>query len=179
MTPADLHALSKLSAFPASAAELIHVAGLDAAARLIAAWPGQEFPVPAAPGGLTESGAKKWMRLVEVVGAMAASKIVRHWSRGILYIPNLEEVRMMLKKDELRAEFDQLTAAGKSTPDAVFELGVKHRITGRAVRSLLKRPDNFSRGEAAPQQPDLLAALNEIPLREPLPQAVAPLQKIS
>jgi hypothetical protein len=185
MTPSELLGLSRLPSFPQSASELIRIIGLKAAAQLISAWPGQEFPVPSAPGGLTEAGGRNWARLVKVVGEPAAAKIVRYWSRCMLYVPSCEEARMSLRQDAVRAGFDRLVAAGKSYPEAVFELGLKHRLTGRAVKAILKRSYSYgcfpvhpgafpplaggsteaiARSDfllSRPRQPDLIDALSE------------------
>ena len=53
MTPQLLAELSRLPLFPRSARDLIRVAGLEGAAQIITAWPGQQFPVPAVVGGGT------------------------------------------------------------------------------------------------------------------------------
>ncbi|MDR0717088.1 MAG: hypothetical protein LBF50_06700, partial [Azoarcus sp.] len=82
MTPADLAALATLPQFPATAAELLRVAGAEAAAAIITAWPGQRFPVPKRGEGGTGRAALNWRRLTGIVGKDAAAKICRHWGGG-------------------------------------------------------------------------------------------------
>lgn len=142
MTPAALDALRHLPLFPATAEELIQVAGLSAAARLISAWPAQEFPVPARVGGGTARGALRYEQLVEIVGAAAAARIIARWRGLMLYIPSCKEVAWSAEQDAIRAAYDRLTADGWSHPEAVFELGIRHRIAGRSVERALSRPDN-------------------------------------
>lgn len=143
MTPLELHDLSALTEYPRSAAELVRVAGLDAAAKLITAWPGQAFPVPIYTGRANARGARRFEMLAEIVGDQAARKIINHWPGHTLNIPNLKEARWARKQDTIRARYDTLTTQdGYSHNEAVFELGILHEITGRCVELVLKRPDN-------------------------------------
>jgi hypothetical protein len=149
VTPAFLAELSRLPLFPRTARELIAVAGLEGAAALIAAWPGQEWPVPARIGGGTPAGVRRWAQLVEIVGEPAARRIVAWSPGGVLFVPNLKEVRWSWTQDRIRAEFDALTGKqGYSAREAVFELGIKFGCSHRAVEKTLKRPDNVL-GEVA------------------------------
>lgn len=141
MTPDRLVELSRLPLFPRTAAELMRVAGTDAAAALIAAWPGQEFPVPLLGGRKSPLGMRRFDQLAEIVGEAAARAIVKHWGGLKLSIPNLKEVLWQWRQQQIRAEYDRLTAGGYSHPEAVFELGIAHGVTGRAVELVLKRPD--------------------------------------
>lgn len=143
MSPEDLADLARLPLFPRTAAELIRVAGLDAAAALIAAWPGQEFAVPRRVGGGNAAGERIWERLVEIVQYEAAKRIVTHWGGQYLEIPNCKEVLWSRDQDRIRADFDRLTGQeGYSHRDAVFKLGIRYRVTGRCIEGVLKRPDN-------------------------------------
>ncbi len=148
MTPELLLELSRLPQFPRTARDLVRVAGLEGAAKLITAWPGLEFPVPARVGGGTPAGARRWGQLVEIVGDPIATNIVK-WAPGNdLYIPSLKEVETARIHDAIRAEFDYLTtAAGYSGREAVFELGLKYRRSGTAIETAVRRPDNVQ-GEA-------------------------------
>lgn len=148
VTPELLSELSRLPLFPRTAAELVRVVGLDAAASLIAAWPGQEFPVPLLGGRRSPLGMRRFDQLVEIVGDTAARAIVKHWGGLKLSIPNLKEVRWQLRQQQIRSEYDRLTAGGYSHPEAVFELGIAHGVTGRAIELVLKRP-NVSEEERA------------------------------
>ena len=143
MTPEELQSLRSLPQFPRTAEELIHVAGLEAAARIISAWPGQEFPVPAVVGGGNLRGVRRYDQLAEIVGEPAARRIVAHWHGQRLSVPNCKEVKWSRDQDRIRTEFDRLTGAqGYSFAEAVFELGLAFNVTGRCVEQVLGRPDN-------------------------------------
>lgn len=143
MTPELLADLSRLPLFPRTAAELIRIAGLDAAARLISAWPGQEFPVPLHGARRNDKGERRFDRLAEIVGEPVALAIVRHWGGLKLTVPNCKEVLWTWRQDRIREAYDELTGKkGYSHPEAVFELGVSYGVTGRCVELVLKRPDN-------------------------------------
>ena len=153
MTPALLAELSRLPLFPRSARELIEVAGLEAAALLITAWPGQVWPVPARVGGGNPAGVRRWAQLVEIVGEPAAARIVHWCPGGELFVPNLKEVLWSRNQDLIRADFDRLTTTGGySVREAIFELGIKYGCSHTAVDRALKRPDNVL-GEAAAGAP--------------------------
>lgn len=141
MTPELLAELARLPLFPRTALELMRIAGTDATAALIAAWPGQEFPVPLLGGRKSPLGMRRFDQLAEIVGAEAAREIVKHWGGQKLSIPNLKEVRWQSRQQQIRSEYDLLTAGGYSHPEAVFELGIAHGVTCRAIELVLKRPD--------------------------------------
>ncbi|MDR2092285.1 MAG: hypothetical protein LBP58_03060 [Azoarcus sp.] len=143
MTPEMLQSLLHLPTFPATAAELVRVAGIDAAASLISAWPGQRFPVPVRVGGANPEGQINWERLVEIVGGAAATAIVRHWGGGDLYVPSCADSRRTLDHDGIRREYDELTRGGNySGRGAVFEIALRHGLTSRAIEKILKLPDS-------------------------------------
>lgn len=153
MTPDMLAELSRLPLFPRTARDLVRVAGIEAAAQLITAWPGQEWPVPARIGGGTAAGTRRWAQLVEIVGETAAARIVRWCPGGVLFVPNLKEVVWSWTQDRIRAEFDALTTRqGYSAREAIFELGIKYGCTRAAVKRAMKQPDNVL-GEAAAMAP--------------------------
>jgi len=140
MTPELLIELSRLPLFPRTAATLCQVAGLEATARLIAAWGGQEWPVPVHANAINGQGARRYAHLCEVAGERAAERIVAAWGGSRLQIPNLKEVLWLRTQERMRAEFDTLTTSGGySSPEAVFHLGIKYGVTGRAVEKTLKR----------------------------------------
>lgn len=143
MSPEFLVELSRLPLFPRTAVDLCRVAGYEAAARLIKAWGGQEWPVPVRAGGVHRCGVQRYAQLAEIVGEAAAQRIVAYWGGSQLSIPNLKEVIWSYHKDKIRAEFDRLTMRqGYSGTEAIFELGIKYGVTGKAVSNALKRPDN-------------------------------------
>lgn len=143
VTPDLLRELSRLPLFPRTAADLIRVAGLEGAARIISAWGGQEWPVPVRAGGVRPAGVRRYAQLCEIVGEPVAQRIVQHWGGLRLDIPNLKDVRASRNHDLIRAEFDVLTLRhGYSSPEAVFELGLKYNLTGKAVENALARPNN-------------------------------------
>jgi|APTNR8051073442_1049403.scaffolds.fasta_scaffold02659_17 hypothetical protein len=153
MTPQLLAELSRLPLFPRSARDLIHVAGLEGAAQIITAWPGQVWPVPAVVGGGNPAGARRWGQLIEIVGEPVAARIVRWCPGGELFVPNLKEVLWSRTQDRIRSDFDRLTTTGGySVREAIFELGIKHGCSGTAVQRALKRP-NHVLGEAAAAAP--------------------------
>ena len=143
MTPDFLLELSRLPLFPKTAVELVRVVGLEGAARVISAWGGQEWPVPIRVGGVRPQGIRRYAHLCEIAGEAAAQRIVQHWGGSRLQVPNLKEVIWSYSQDKIRAEFDALTTVrGYSSPEAVFELGIKYGVTGKAIENALKRPDN-------------------------------------
>ena len=143
MTPDFLLELSRLPLFPRTAADLVRVAGLEGAARVISAWGGQEWPVPIRVGGVRPQGIRRYAHLSEIVGEAAAQRIVQNWGGSKLQVPNLKEVIWSYSQDLIREEFDaMITARGYSAPEAVFELGIKHGVTGKAIENALKRPNN-------------------------------------
>jgi hypothetical protein len=143
MTPELLREISQLPLFPRTAVDLIRISGLEGAARIIAAWGGQQWPVPARIGGGTARGAQRYAHLCEIVGEPAARRIVQWCGGSRLMVPNCKEVLWSRNQDLIRAEFDVLTTArGYSSPEAIFELGIKFGVTGKAIENALKKPDN-------------------------------------
>lgn len=150
MTPELLLELSRLPLFPRTAADLIRIAGLEGAARIISAWGGQEWPVPVRAGGARPQGVRRYAHLCEIVGEPVAQRVVQHWGGDMLPVPNLKEVIASRNHDLIRAEFDVLTRIrGYSSPEAVFELGLKFNYTGKTIENVLKRPDNVKAEPAA------------------------------
>lgn len=139
MTPHVLQELTNYPQFPATARELIGVAGLEAAALLITAWGGQEWPVPVRAGGVNPKGVIRYERLSSIVGEIAAEQIVARWAGCKLQIPNLKEVLNCRAHDLIIADFDGLIRLGYSSPEAVFELGIRYGVTGKTVENTLKR----------------------------------------
>ena len=139
MTPKELDELSRQPRFSTTAMELIRIAGLEAAAKLITAWPGQEFPVPQC----TKEGhnsRRRFDQLARVVGTDAARRIVAHFGGQKLYIPSCKMAITASNNARLRAEYDQMTGTnGLTHPEAVFGLGISYGICGRAVERILKR----------------------------------------
>lgn len=143
VTPEFLLELSRLPLFPRTAMDLCRVAGVEGAARLIAAWGGQVWPVPIRAGGVHRQGVQRYAQLSEIVGESAAQRIVAYWGGTPLSIPNLKEVIWSRTQDLIRADFDRLTTkSGYSATEAIFELGIKYSVTGKAISNVLKRPDN-------------------------------------
>ncbi|MDR3322980.1 MAG: hypothetical protein LBS89_02115 [Zoogloeaceae bacterium] len=145
MSPETLHALRNLPVFPTSAELLIQVIGIEAAARLITAWPGQSFPVPspALVRGVLRVGGPQHARLRDVVGSVAAEKIIRHWRGSDLYIPSCKEAIAARARDHYRARFDELTGRGYSYTHAVFEIGIQFGVTGKTIEKALKEADTL------------------------------------
>lgn len=143
MAPELLLELSRYPLFPKTAADLIRVAGLEGAARIITAWGGQEWPVPARVGGATAKGQRRYAHLCEIVGDAVAQRVVAWCGGGMLNVPNLKEVKHSRAQQLVRAEYDVLTLVkGYSSPEAVFELGIKFDLAGRTVEKIIKRPDS-------------------------------------
>lgn len=139
ITPEFLRVLSLRADFPSTAKELVIFLGMEASAGLIAAWGGQEWPVPMVIGGATEAGRERYRRMVDTVGEDAARRMVEKFAGISLAIPNLKMVIWSHNKDAMRQEFDHLTnQGGLSSRAAVFELGVKYRVCARTVEKLLK-----------------------------------------
>lgn len=140
MTPELLAELARYPAFPPSASTLISVAGLEAAAKLIDAWPGADVPMPRTPGGAGAAGRRLWQRLVDVVGDAAAALLVKHYRGDDMLVPNLKLVTTQRAHELLRVEFDAMIGEGVSARVAVFELGIKFNLSRKAVEKVLKSP---------------------------------------
>ncbi|UCV13795.1 hypothetical protein [Quatrionicoccus australiensis] len=141
MTPDQLSELSRFPAFPETARTLVRVAGYEAAAKLIARWPGQEPPVPSRRS--IESGRARQVfdRLVDVIGEVAAWLIVDEFGGSELQIPNCKAVVYQHAQEIIRIKFDEMTTKGGwSYPAAVFELGIEFNLARRSVERILKRP---------------------------------------
>lgn len=141
MTPELLAELSRYPMFPRTAVDLIRVAGIDGAAALITAWPGQEWPAPKWPGGSTAQGARRWDQLVEIVGGDIAKRIIKWCGGSMLIVPNLKMVLHQRNQAVIRSEYDALIRGGYSSPEAVFELGIKFKFNGRAIERIIRQPD--------------------------------------
>jgi hypothetical protein len=153
MSPSQLATLHDLPNFPAFGRELVRVAGLTAAARLISEWGGQEFRVPAVVGGGSPKGERRWAQLSEIAGEEAAGRMVRAWPGEIIYIPLCEAARGRALEDKLKNEYDELTGPGRySHRDAVFELGVKYRKNYRSIERLVNRPASAPAKTHGPEQ---------------------------
>lgn len=140
MTPEELRDLSTLREFPKAAQELVNIAGIEATAKLITAWPGQYFPVPLCGNRKNAQGERRFDQLAEIVGNAAAQTIVQFWGGARLTVPNCKEALWARSQQAIRASYDVLTGkGGYSHNDAVFELGITHQITGRCVELVLKR----------------------------------------
>lgn len=136
-----LRTLSRYPKWPSTATELVRIVGWEGAARLISEWRGQEWPVPIREGGATPAGIRRYAQLEELIGGAAALRVVQHWRGQRLYVPSLKEVLSDWIADQIRTEFDELTGAkGYTSPEAVFELGLKYDVTGRWVEMLLSSP---------------------------------------
>jgi hypothetical protein len=148
MTPELLHELSEYPTFPESAKVLIEVIGREAAARLVAAWGGQEWPVPIRPGGSNAAGARRYDSLCAVIGESAAQRLVVFWSGCKINIPNLKEVRTAHVRCLIVQDFDTLIMQkGYSSIDAIFELGIRYGVTGKTVEDALKKKAFWKKSE--------------------------------
>ena len=148
MTPTQLAALYERPGFPETGRELLAVAGLTAAAALITAWPGQNWPTPAVVGGGSKRGKVRWAQLSELVGEEAATRIVRHYRGCLMYIPSCEAASKGHLAEIIKKEYDQLTSAasGYSHRDALFEIGLKYKLTGRSIERIVNRPSSAGSG---------------------------------
>lgn len=143
ITPELLNLLSRYVVFPKSARDLIRLIGLDAASLLVTAWGGQVFRVPAVQGGAKEAGEKAYQKLVEIIGEEAAHAIVKEYRGTLLSVPNLTIALHAYVQDTVRNEFDvMVTLGGLSSTEAVFELGIKHRMAGKTIEKIVNTPFN-------------------------------------
>lgn len=144
MTPEDLQEIRHLPSFPRIAEELIQVAGLEAAARLISAWPGQEYPCPKVFGRYSAKGQRRYDMLQEIVGDHAARRIVMHWGGGILDVPSCKDALWAKTHDKIRSHYDRLVSSsgGYSHREAVFELGLTYNLASRTIERVISQPSN-------------------------------------
>lgn len=148
MTPEELLDLSTLPQFPRTVRELIRIAGPEAAAKLVTAWPGRTFPVPLRTRNMLD-GERRFAQLAEVVGDGEATRIVKHWGGQPLYVPSCDIVQTQAQHDAIRAQFDVLTRVdGYSYPEAVWALCDRFDCSDRTIENALKRPDNVRTVEA-------------------------------
>ncbi|MDR3352834.1 MAG: hypothetical protein LBO00_07550 [Zoogloeaceae bacterium] len=140
MDAALLARLSRLPAFPETAKELVFVAGITAAARLISAWGGQHWPVPKMSERTREDGEMRFMDLAGLTGMAAANAIVRHYGGCELYIPKCERALKQYFQSRLVEEYDAMTRQGVSHRKAIFDLGVRYNKTGRQIEQRLNLP---------------------------------------
>lgn len=139
ISPDFLRTLSLRVDFPNTAKEIVRVLGFESSAQLISAWGGQEWPVPLVCGGSNKAGARRYQRMFDTVGEIASQCLIKEFGGTRLMIPNLKMVIWSQTKDAIRQEFDALTIKdGLSSPEAVFELGIKFGVTGKAVENVLK-----------------------------------------
>ena len=139
ITPDFLRTLSLRDDFPSTAKELIHVLGLEASAQLISVWGGQIWPVPMSIGGGNKAGRYRYQRMVDTMGEISARRMVDKFGGTRFGIPNLKMVICSHIKEQIRRDFDVLTTqGGLSSPSAVFELGIKHGMSGRTIEKTLK-----------------------------------------
>lgn len=143
MTAEELKSLRGSRLFPGGAEVLVRKIGIEAAASLITAWPGQDFPVPVRIGGGNASGKRRWGALVGIVGEYAARQIVAYCGGSILYIPSCKEAIWAQVQNKIRADYDRLTGPemGYTHPEAIFELGINYKVSGRAIEKSLARVD--------------------------------------
>lgn len=140
MSPDFVQKLSCLPKFPTTAKDLISTVGLEAATILINAWGGQEYPVPKVMGGANKCGASRYGRIVELIGEKSAAALVKEYGGEKLAIPNLKTVKWSYMQEVIRAEYDKLITEGLTSPDAVFELGIRHQVNSRAIERIIKQP---------------------------------------
>lgn len=141
MTPEVLSELARYPAFPEGVRIMISIIGIDAAACLIAKYPGQVMEIPTLRS--IESGRQTtvFQRLSDDVGLEAARKIVLHWGGDEFPIPSCKTVIYQRLQEIIRAQFDtKTTTGGMTAKGAIFELGVEHNISARAINRILKRP---------------------------------------
>lgn len=150
MTPETLLDLSTLPQFPRTAADLVRIAGREAAARLIGAWGGRGFPVPLCTRR-TRPSEIRLAQLAEIVGDAAARRIVAYWGGSRLDIPNCAEALTARLHDTMRAQYDHLTRVkGYSHAEAIWEIGLMHNhCTDKTIENALRRPNNPA-GPAGP-----------------------------
>lgn len=140
MTEKELIFLSRYPLFPTGARQLAEVFGWAAAAKIITAWPGQEFPVPKVVGGMNKAGKRRWGQLVSVVGEDVAAKIVAYCGGGPLLVPSCKEAIHQTRQEELRHRYDQLITSGTSSTEAVFDLGIEFGMSGKTVERIVNAP---------------------------------------
>jgi len=148
MTEKELMFLSRYPLFPTGARQLAEVFGWAAAAKIITAWPGQEFPVPKVVGGMNKAGKRRWGQLVSVVGEEVAAKIVAYCGGGPLLVPSCKEAIHQARQEELRQRYDKLITAGFSSTEATFDVGIEFGVSGKTVERIVNKPTPELRASA-------------------------------
>lgn len=116
------------AAWPQLLREIALHCGHDAALRLVDAHGGTELFIP------THGACRSAAALVALLGAPAASALIRAWPGSRLPVPRCARARRDLRDQAILAAYDD------GTP--VRELARRHQLTTRQVRSILKRiPD--------------------------------------
>lgn len=150
LTPELLATLSRYDSFPATARELIAIVGLEPAAKLIGAWPGQEADLPTRHSITAGRGRFMFDKLALVIGEDSAWKIVDELCGCALQIPNCKAVRYAYTQDVIRTKYDEMTSvSGMSSPVAVFELGIEFNLARRSIERILKRDSGSVHAEAS------------------------------
>jgi len=150
LTPELLATISRYDSFPATASDLIEIVGLESAAKLIGAWPGQEADIPTRHSITTGRGRFMFDKLTSVIGEDAAWKIVDELCGCTLQIPNCKAVRYAYTQDVIRTKYDEMTSVGgMSSPVAVFELGIEFNLARRSIERILKRDSGAVHADAS------------------------------
>jgi hypothetical protein len=152
VTPDELNDLRAYKGFPRVGEELIGVIGLIAAAALMTAWAGQEFPIPdrVSPCAHSRHRVRRRRELAAIIGEDALISLVREWGGQSLYVPSCRNARIQQRQAAIRAEYDRLTMKEAQTHNAaIFTLAQAYEISGRAIEKFLNQPDSPLKGAAA------------------------------
>lgn len=122
-----------LDELPQSARDLISQIGMPAAVALIQAMPGARFPVPRGEDN-NPAGAARFAQLVDVVGYEATLILVRNYGDDRdLYVPSCKKAILRARDRQIIAEY--------GTGVAVFDLGLKYKLSYRRIEGILAKPD--------------------------------------
>ncbi|WP_374348577.1 Mor transcription activator family protein [Chitinimonas sp.] len=152
----DIRALPNdlLGLLPASVQDIVCLIGVQAALRLVSAWPGRTFPVSR---NKRLDGRVRFEALAEVVGHDAAEILSRHYADSELYIPQCAIAMRELRDRLIRADFDRITGSeGHSARAAVVMLVDAYGVSDRHVWRVLNRAD-WSAKNYNSQQADLFS----------------------
>lgn len=113
---------------PKMARRLVEMIGLDATISLIQAEGGNELRLAEVIDGHSSA----WVRLVEIIGDDAATRLVRDWPDTRIYVPMCLQALRTQRTREIIRRFD----AGESF-DSIRS---RYKISRRHLFRLLKRP---------------------------------------
>lgn len=149
MTTLDADIVAQYQALlPQGARDLIAVVGIPAALRLFEVAGGRVIDMAK---GKRLRGKAQIQALGEIVGAVAAGKLSKHYGGAPLRVPRCVRVVRRMRDASIQQRFDALDRAGYSARKAVSMIVGEFGIDDRTVWRVLKRDVEVVASGAAPR----------------------------